>query len=233
MRIVCISDTHGLARVTAIPPGDVLVHAGDLTMRGTEEELEAEFAWLASQPHRHKVVIAGNHDWVLDPAMPEAFHNWTLERSSPPRELAARYPSLTYLCDDAAEIEGYAFYGSPWQPNFGSWAFNFPKADDGAAARSTWSAIPDGVEVLITHGPPLGTLDRVDSGAAAGCPELARRIASLDRLRLHVFGHIHEAYGCERRTAGAGDVAFVNASLCTLRYRASNEPIAIDLPDRT
>lgn len=34
LKIVCISDTHGMHRKMKIPEGDVLVHAGDITMKG-------------------------------------------------------------------------------------------------------------------------------------------------------------------------------------------------------
>lgn len=65
IRIVCLSDTH--TNIVPIPPGDVLVHAGDMTNAGTVEEIQKQLDWLASQPHREKVVIAGNHDYYYDP----------------------------------------------------------------------------------------------------------------------------------------------------------------------
>ncbi|KAH8838858.1 hypothetical protein MCOR27_010049 [Pyricularia oryzae] len=49
-----------------LPPGDSLVHAGDLSQYGTLAEIQAQLTWLAAQPHRHKVVVAGNHDLLLD-----------------------------------------------------------------------------------------------------------------------------------------------------------------------
>lgn len=63
--VVCISDTHGTQ--PPLPDGDLLLHAGDFTRWGTFRELQAHLTWLAQQPHKHKVVIAGNHDLLLDP----------------------------------------------------------------------------------------------------------------------------------------------------------------------
>ncbi len=38
MRIVCISDTHSMHREIVVPDGDMLIHAGDLTMKGSAGE---------------------------------------------------------------------------------------------------------------------------------------------------------------------------------------------------
>lgn len=65
--VVCVSDTHNSQ--PEIPPGDILIHAGDLTQSGSFEELQAALDWLRSQPHPHKLVIAGNHDLLLDASL--------------------------------------------------------------------------------------------------------------------------------------------------------------------
>ncbi|KAJ7089217.1 hypothetical protein B0H15DRAFT_279689 [Mycena belliarum] len=56
------------------------------------------------------------------------------------------------------------------------------------------SCRPSPTDILLTHGPPHGVLDRTTKATLAGCPALAARLAAL-RPRLHVFGHIHEARG--------------------------------------
>src|SRR5579883_2959389 len=71
-RLVCISDTHNRHRKLSPPPGDILVHAGDFSGRGMPGEIEAFGKWLAAQPHPHKVVIAGNHDFLFEHANREA-----------------------------------------------------------------------------------------------------------------------------------------------------------------
>ncbi|MGE0487941.1 MAG: metallophosphoesterase [Vulcanimicrobiota bacterium] len=62
-RVVCLSDTHSLHEQVEVPEGDILLHAGDLCNHGTKGEVKAFDAWLGRQPHRHKLFIAGNHDW--------------------------------------------------------------------------------------------------------------------------------------------------------------------------
>ena len=205
MRLVCISDTHGWDSVS-IPDGDVLVHAGDLTSAGALDEIERTHAWLASMPHAHKVVIAGNHDFAF-------------ERR--PEEARALMTGVTYLEDEAHEIDGVRFYGSPWQPRFHDWAFNL---DRGAPLEAVWAKIPDDTDVLVTHGPPYGILDTIHSGQPVGCEALRDALARV-KPRVHVFGHIHEAYGQVEQDG----IRFVNASTCTLAYAPVQPPIVVDL----
>lgn len=215
MRLVLVSDTHGLhRRMPPVPDGDVLVHAGDLTSYGTLAGVRDAVAWLAALPHRHKVCVAGNHDWAFERHPVEA------EALVP--------PGVTYLRDRGATLGGVRFWGSPWQPEFNAWAFNLPR---GAALARVWARIPDDVQVLVTHGPPFGVLDRVDQGSGfrgtrhVGCEDLARRVAALPDLRVHVFGHVHEGYGMLE----LGGRRFVNASTTTVRYEPVNAPVVVDL----
>jgi len=189
-----------------VPPGDVLVHAGDATSRGTSTQLRSFAAFIAAQPHAHKVVIAGNHDFGLE--------------QSP--ALGAELFGAAYLSDSGRTIEGVRVWGSPWQPWFFDWAFNLPRGEPLAAK---WALIPDDTDVLVTHGPPMGVLDKTSRGEPVGCEALRDRIAQV-RPRLHVFGHIHEAYGVHRE----GDTLYVNACNCTLAYEPDNPAIVIDLP---
>lgn len=214
MRVVCISDTHGKLAALRIPDGDLLVHAGDATKRGTLEELQRFGDELAALRRRFReiVFVPGNHDFICE---------------TNPQRSAQILSAATVLSDRAWTVAGTRVYGSPWQPWFCDWAFNFPREDGGAAARTTWAGIPEDVELLITHGPPRGILDRTARGDAVGCPVLRQRLEELPSLRLHVFGHIHEAYG---EAAGElRNVRFVNASSCTLRYEPLNAPVVIDI----
>src|SRR5664279_2929312 len=62
VRIVCISDTHEWHRELALPDGDLLIHAGDFTFWNHTSKIRDFNEWLGELPHRHKVVIPGNHD---------------------------------------------------------------------------------------------------------------------------------------------------------------------------
>lgn len=206
MRIVCISDTHNRTADLKVPDGDLLIHAGDLTMRGTLDELRKSRQFLDSLPHPNKVIIAGNHDWGFE---------------KEPEAVRALFSSFTYLQDQETTVAGLRIWGSPWQPWFFDWAFNL---DRGPAIRSKWDLIPDGIDVLVTHGPPAGHGDRNMSGESVGCSDLLEVLTRI-RPRLHVFGHIHEGYG----ESSANGVRFVNASICTFGYHPTNPAIVIDL----
>ena len=210
MRIVCISDTHSLhRRMPAIPEGDVLIHAGDSLGQGTLENVQELNQWLGTLPHRHKIVIAGNHDWVFQ---------------EDPDSARAALSNAIYLQDSGVEIEGLRFWGSPWTPTFLDWAFMLPR---GEPLRERWRVIPDDTDVLITHGPPKDVGDQVSVGFKCqnvGCEDLRDRLQQLS-VRAHVFGHIHEGYGEYQ----LGKARLVNASTCTARYTPTNPPIVLDL----
>lgn len=175
-RIVAIADTHNRHAQLTLPMGDVLIHAGDLTGRGSLPELEAVADWLRAQPHPHKVVIAGNHDFAL-------------QRN--PAAARALFHGLTFLEDSEATLAGLRIWGSPWQPWFHDWAFNLHR---GAPIDAKWQLIPEGIDVLITHGPPMGFGDQVHGGERVGCEDLLRHLGRV-KPRLQLFGHIHEDRG--------------------------------------
>jgi 3',5'-cyclic AMP phosphodiesterase CpdA len=188
--IVSISDTH--RSQPEVPDGDLLLHAGDLTNHGTFAELQEQLDWLASLPHRHKVVIGGNHDSLLDPGYVARFPDRSYETEG--RTGAdLNWHDLIYLNNTSVTLEFHggsrklSIFGSPWTRQYGSFAFQYP------TTRDVWTnSIPSGTDVLLTHGPPKGFLDL----GGKGCPYLAREV-SRARPRLVVFGHIHAGRGQE------------------------------------
>ena len=185
VRVICISDTHNQHESTLpLPDGDILVHAGDITQSGTEEELERALAWLHAQPHPFKVFIAGNHDHSLgNPTTVDRIRN--------------DYPELIYLEDSEATItvrgRTLNIYGSPRTPRHGSWSFQYPRIRIPDAQTSTvWASIPLHTDILVTHGPPAHHLDNNGSGCVGLLSALWRVQPSL-----HVFGHIHSGHGIE------------------------------------
>lgn len=197
-RIVAIADTHGEHAQLKLPDGDILIHAGDMTQRGTLQQLESVANWLRAQPHRHKVVIAGNHDFALQRDAVNA---------------RALFHGLTFLEDSEATCEGLRIWGSPWQPWFHDWAFNLRR---GADIDAKWQLIPEGVDVLVTHGPPAGYGDLVWNGERVGCEDLTRQ---LDRVKpkLLFFGHIHEDRGEWQR----GPTRIVNCTTAEAAFPAT------------
>jgi hypothetical protein len=182
VRIVAVADTHLFHDDFVVPDGDVFVQAGDRCRAGNLVELRRAATWITRLPHRHKVIVAGNHDWAfaLEPAVARA-----------------QFRGAHNLQDDRVELDGGQFYCAPWQPAFHDWAFNLPR---GPELAEKWARIPRGVDVLITHGPPDGIGDRTGLLARAGCADLLARVIDA-APRLHLFGHIHQDGGAWQRGA--------------------------------
>lgn len=229
MRLVCLSDTHTLHASLQVPEGDVLVHSGDFTNRGELREIAEFLAWFESQPHRHKILVAGNHEMSLDPLSLDVLSGSTptsvaFKRRKGALDLLNASKGIHYLEDCSATIEGVFFYGSPWQPEFCNWAFNLPRK--GATLKRRREIIPVDTEVLITHGPPHGILDDTLRAGPQGCELLAERIKELPNLKAHIFGHLHLNGGTTLYRDG---VAFVNAAICTENYQPTNPIQVIDV----
>ena len=175
MRLVLISDTHGLHRKLEVPSGDLLIHAGDFTLYSKPPSIVSDFnAWLGTLPHRFKIVIPGNHDYLLeDPRGRSVITNAAL------------------LVDSGVDVEGMRIWGSPVTPLYGG-AFGKSRAAD---RKKHWARTPEGLDILVTHDPPLGILDHgPGSERHEGCPEL-QKVVFRAKPRVHVFGHIHAGYG--------------------------------------
>ncbi|HFA51599.1 MAG TPA: metallophosphoesterase [Bacteroidetes bacterium] len=208
MKIVAISDTHSKHLQLHLPIGDLLIHAGDVSGRGTEAEVLSFLDWFASLDFKYKIFIAGNHDYFFE-RMTDAYV----------RNLIP--DNIIYLNDEGTEIEGIKIWGSPVQPWFYDWAFNRRR---GREIDKHWKLIPDDTDILITHGPAHGILDRTRNGSLAGCEDLLRRIKKV-KPKYHIAGHIHEAYGMVEKDG----TTFINASVLNLRYELVNEPIVFEI----
>jgi predicted phosphohydrolase len=203
MRIVAVADTHTFeSELGRIPDGDVFVHAGDMVRAGNLDEMVVVAEWIRDLPHRHKIVVAGNHDWCFQRARDHA--------------VALFGDAVIYLQDSGTTIEGLRFWGSPWQPEFANWAFNLPR---GPRLAERWALIPDDTDVLITHGPPEGFGDwtRADRCGCADLLEAVRRVGP----RLHMFGHIHQDGGLWRD----GGVCFCNVTT----WECERRPTVLDI----
>jgi len=221
MKLVLISDTHGQHTRLALPAGDTLIHAGDWSRAGKEIDTIIFLKWFQSQPHRNKIFIAGNHDWFPE-KHPAEFKDL----------LAIHAPDCIYLEDSPVIVDGYSIYGSPGSPFFNNWAFNYYR---GSQIRAHWDKIPDGTEILLTHGPVSGILDQVkmvgspNRGQHVGCQDLKEAVDKrLTRLICHISGHIHEEYGMQEENG----VKYFNCSVLNEHYQLANEPHVVDIPDK-
>lgn len=223
MKIVTISDTHTLHDMINVPYGDILIHAGDATLLGYEDEVRKFGKWFRSQPHKYKIFIAGNHDksfedtpikakqWFFDTKDIDSLNLYTKDNTFYLQE------QLVTLTIDGKDI---TIYGAPHQPEFFNWAFNVPR---GEALKQIWDKIPKGIDVLVTHGPAYGLRDKCNHGEKVGCQELKKAISRV-RPKLHICGHIHEQYGVEE-WAGC---LIANSSSCNSRHRPINKPLIFE-----
>ncbi|CAF2041718.1 unnamed protein product [Rotaria magnacalcarata] len=235
VRIVCISDTHSCYDFL-LPSGDILVHTGDFSKSGLQDEVEYFITWLKTLiQYRLKIFIAGNHDHTLDPISYERcwkrWHRGRKQNCAPvgrlihDRSLATNF-GIIYLEEQlfVDDVTGLNFYGSPFEPASHNGTFYFPI--NSVKIMQACSRIPNDVDVLLTHCPPASILDTTITNEHVGCAQLLARVNVVKpRLHVFVFGHIHEAYG----RIDQGSTIFVNASICDRKYQPVQEPIVINL----
>eukprot|EP01006_Ploeotia_vitrea_P058950 TRINITY_DN70692_c0_g1_i1.p1 TRINITY_DN70692_c0_g1~~TRINITY_DN70692_c0_g1_i1.p1 ORF type:complete len:233 (+),score=21.38 TRINITY_DN70692_c0_g1_i1:78-776(+) len=193
VKIVFLSDTHNTHGKLIVPDGDVLVCSGDFTENGTLPEVAAFNQFLGTLPHPHKLVICGNHELGL--------------AHCTPTEIQKYLSNATYLQDSGVTVLGLHFFGSPWvpKPTAERYAHNAFVVEE-AVLKEKWEGLPTtGVDVLITHNPPL--LNTAQDVHGRGCPLLAQKVAVL-KPKVHVFGHMHSGSGyCVK-----GATLFINAA---------------------
>jgi len=220
MKITLISDTHNKHKFVTndLPGGDLLIHAGDISSMGYEHEIREFCKWFNNiDNYTHKVFIAGNHDW--------GFQN-NLEIV---KEILDFYENITYLQDNSTLLgeDMVSVYGSPWQPEFYNWAFNLPR--QGVELKEKWDNIPNNTDILITHGPAYGYVDKVIGRTEnLGCELLTEKIKEL-KPKIHVCGHIHTGYGY----TFDGDTHYINASVLNESYVYYNKPLTIEWNPKT
>lgn len=208
MKFVVISDTHGQHNNLKLPIGDVLIHAGDISKHGKEKEIIDFLNWFSQCDFKYKIFIAGNHDFFFEEA-----NDYDIKRIIP--------GNVIYLCNSGITIENIKIWGSPITPWFYDWAFNSHR---GEAISKHWQLIPSDTDILITHGPIFGKLDKTKHGENVGCQDLSRTIQEVNP-KIHVCGHIHEGYG----GVSTSMTKFFNASVLDENYKLKNAPLTFDI----
>ncbi|KAE8352027.1 Metallo-dependent phosphatase-like protein [Aspergillus coremiiformis] len=211
-RFVCVSDTHGYTPAEAgfkLPPGDVLIHAGDLTNQGRIDELRKTIDWIAAADFEVKIVICGNHDITLDPNFyakyGSKFHSQRLEDPQKCIEVvsvAVASSSIVFLRHQSALVRltrpngpntVFKVFGSPFSQSPGTWAYGYESTD----AAALWSRIPLDADIVVTHTPPHSHCDNRATGGPVGCQALRQALGRV-RPSLAICGHVHESRGYER-----------------------------------
>lgn len=213
MKLCVLSDTHNNFNFD-IPASDILIHAGDFDALNNISELLSFVSWFRQFKANHKIVIAGNHDGYI-----AKYNNIT--------RLVFHENNIIYLENSVCEVEGLKIYGSPMTPEFNNWYF---MAERGEQMKRYWDMIPNGIDILITHGPPLGILDYTPyhkektDNEHAGCEELLKAVNRI-KPRYHIFGHIHGSNGIFRDNS----TLFINASVLDEEYKLRFEPKIINV----
>jgi Icc-related predicted phosphoesterase len=224
MKITFISDTHSKHKFLDgdLTGGDLLIHAGDISSMGYNYEIKDFCEWFNSiDNYTHKVFIAGNHDWGFIDREPFYVHRSVLI-PKPTEDVLIDNPGIKYLRDELYNVEGVNVYGSPWQPEFYDWAFNLPRK--GEELKRRWANIPDNTDILVTHGPAYGYVDKVlGRYDNLGCELLIQRIKQI-KPKIHVCGHIHSG----RNLLFDNGTLYINASVLNERYEYNYKPITID-----
>lgn len=211
MKVVLISDTHGRHfQLTNLPAGDVIIHAGDISTNGKLFEIINFLHWFSSLNYKYKILVAGNHDKYLENINKNEFHTFFKKK-------------IIFLKDTGITIEGIKFWGTPYQPEHNNWAFNKKRGKD---LCYHWNLIPDDIDIVITHTPSFGILDKTNSNINVGCQDLGAKLSEV-KPRYHVFGHIHEHWGSLKDIKSG--IVHINASLMDKNKILSRKPLTINI----
>ena len=207
LTICCISDTHELHAELDIPDADIFIHAGDYTMFSRRAAAILDFnEWLGELPHRHRLVVPGNHEFYLE--------------ADPLRRGLITY-AIT-LVNETVEVMGLKIWGSPVTP-LANTAFGLPSPRDRARLYAT---IPEDVDIIISHGPAYGILDSPPgSSYHNGCPELLKAVTRL-KPKAVICGHVHGAQGVVEKDG----TLYVNAAMLGQDGDLTGSPIVLRLP---
>ncbi|EWG49544.1 hypothetical protein FVEG_09042 [Fusarium verticillioides 7600] len=214
-RILILSDTHGLrfeGDRKPLLPVDLVIHCGDLTEDSKLKSFQETIQLLKAIDAPTKIVIAGNHDFSLDDGV---FKDKIAEASRVAQEdltqsIKDEYGdygeakrlfteadhSIIFLDEGTHEIHLQndaliKVYASPYTPaTAGStnWGYQYNGAHE--------FAIPKGIDIVVTHGPPHGIMDMTPERQRIGCPQLFSATAKA-QPRIHCFGHVHGSWGAK------------------------------------
>lgn len=218
MKVAVISDTHNRHRDLNIHETDTIIHCGDFSHN---EKSALDFLdWYASLSQRYKILVAGNHDFIVLEEGKENFKNRCKELG------------IIYLQDESITIEGLKFYGAPWSNIFGNWAF----MEDDFELMDIWDKIESDTDILITHGPQYLVGDRVNqslSNPHVGSKTLSIKLKELVGLKYHLVGHIHESYGIyDHHGLYGGSYITINASSWEYKKEGMKEPIIFEIEEK-
>ncbi len=218
VKICATSDTHTLHRKILVPECDLFIHAGDITDKGELTTIWDFMSWLREIPAKHKVFIAGNHDKCFQKDRGLVGSNGI--------------DGIYYLENQGVCLQGISIFGSPWTPYFYDWAFNGTDQEEGDTSYGPnldrlYGQIPDGLDILICHGPMEGVLDFSGDLNRVGSKMLKKHVVRA-KPNILICGHVHSGYGYERY----GETDCYNVSGLQRDYITPNPITIIDYEPR-
>ena len=232
MKLVIISDTHNLHDELDLPVGDVLIHCGDYSYSGQDNEVISFLTWMQEQTKKYRLVIGGHGNHELGPYEDREHFN-ELKTVFAPDVI---WPHMRIFTDPVTSLN---FFFSPYVTTInGRWAFEASSSEYQEIVKH----IPDYVDILISHGPPFNILDTfvrhsIDWDSQQndyahsirefkiGSKVLAERIKEIEP-KLVCFGHCHENGG---QTVKIGGTIYVNGAVLNENYEIANEPVIVNL----
>lgn len=216
VRVLHVSDTHDLhwkiEEEFPMDAADILVHTGDFSNNGSDEEIADFVAWLQHVSHRYSriFVVPGNHDWYTSVGRVRDGLLDAHDVVSPgfmQRKMCAcgTMPANCSVLDhEEVQVMGLRIWGSPWCPwhpccrsdgvdperqiLFEAWQTR------GGIAQHRFDEVPLGIDLLLTHGPADKIMDCVGRGSWGSSKPLRQAIVQ-SKPRMHFFGHLHEQRG--------------------------------------
>lgn len=232
INIVSISDLHGFLP-SNLPEGDILTICGDICPVKGSHSPTTQIYWLNnhfipwiselvnSNKFKHAVFITGNHDFVFN----------SIHKNNNPLFTLNLPENIHYLFDNEITIEDVRIYGTPWTPTFGNWAFMHNEA----ILNNIFMKIPEGIDILLTHGPAYGYNDtilqypeRINGEQHIGSTALERHIKRAKPKWL-LAGHIHSgSHSIEKCLTDYMDLSkyinCVNVSIMDEDYNPTYDP---------
>lgn len=228
MKIVGISDMHGIYKGFTIPKADILCICGDIVplehqryVKSSDDWFINEFIpWCCKQPVNNVYLVGGNHDWFL------MNRDYVINQYLMGTKITYLNNQSAEYSDDTGKI--YTIFGSPDCHIFGSWAFMYePKTE-----LKHFRKIPKNCDILLTHDAAYNENDiclQAYNKKHIGNSELS---IVLDELReencapkLHLTGHLHTS---EHNLIDYDGIKTACVSLLNETYKLAYKPLVID-----
>lgn len=207
MKVKVISDSHNKHDQLQDLECDILVHCGDACNKGSYTEAKNFLEWFVKQPAKYKIYVRGNHDAGF-------------KKSNDLFAKAAEY-GIIILNNSSVTINDRLIWGCSFVSSIRLGVYARPLSD----REKAWEDMPDEVDLLITHVPPLGILDSNVRNENIGDDQLLANVMTRN-IKKHVFGHVHNHGG---KTIQVYDTEFYNCACVSDNHVVERNYTEIDI----